>query len=165
MGLINKLFGNKESGITLNAPVSGKVLKMEDVPDQVFSQKMMGDGFAIEPRDGKIYSPVNAKVASLFPTGHAIGLVTADGLEILIHFGVDTVNLNGEGFEALVKVGDEVKAGDLLISVDFEDVKGKVPSTITPVIFTNLAGYVLDYSAIIGNDIDANTELLQLAKK
>ncbi len=142
MGFLNKLFGKKEEQqLVVNSPLNGKVLRMEDVPDPAFAQKMMGDGFAIEPTDGNVYSPIDAEVALVFEaTGHAVGLKTTDGLEILVHFGVDTVNLQGEGFEAKVKQGDKVKAGDLLISVDLDAVSPKVPSVITPVIFTNLAG-------------------------
>ncbi len=143
MGLFNKLFGNKkeeETSLKVNSPLSGKVMKMEDVPDQAFSQKMMGDGFAIEPTDGNLYAPVDSEVALVFEaTGHAIGLKTTDGVEILLHFGIDTVNLQGEGFDVKVKAGDKVKQGDLLLTVDLELVKSKAPSVVTPVIFTNLA--------------------------
>lgn len=155
MGLFDKLFGSKEQKqLEVAAPLNGTVLKMEEVPDAAFAQKMMGDGFAIEPTDGNVYSPVDAEVALVFEaTGHAVGLKTKDGVEILVHFGIDTVNLQGEGFEAKVKQGDTVKAGDLLISVDLDSVKGKVPSVVTPVIFTNLAGKELN----ISNDIYGKT--------
>ncbi|OPJ56364.1 PTS sugar transporter subunit IIA [Alkalithermobacter paradoxus] len=123
---------------TFVSPLSGKLLNIEEVPDQVFSQRIMGDGFAIEPNCGKVVSPVNGTVATLFHTKHAIGLVSDDGQEILIHFGIDTVNLGGEGFEALVSEGDKVKVGQTILNVDIDKIKGKVPSLITPVIFTNL---------------------------
>lgn len=121
------------------SPLSGKVLELKDVPDEVFSNKMMGDGFAIEPVSGKVVSPVNGKITTLFPTKHAIGIVSDTGREILIHFGIDTVNLKGEGFESFVKQGDTVKAGQLILSVDLNKVKETAPSIITPVIFTNLS--------------------------
>jgi PTS system D-glucosamine-specific IIC component len=121
------------------SPLSGKVLDLKDVPDQVFSAKMMGDGFAIEPTSGEVLSPVKGKIATLFPTKHAIGILADDGREILIHFGIDTVNLKGEGFEALVKQGDVVEAGQPILRVDIEKVKANAPSIITPVIFTNLS--------------------------
>lgn len=156
MGLFGKLFGSKEEEqLVVTSPLAGKVLRMEDVPDQAFSQKMMGDGFAIDPTCGDLYSPITAEVALVFEaTGHAIGLKTTDGLEILLHFGVDTVNLQGEGFDVKVKQGDKVKAGDLLLSVDLETVKAKAPSVITPVIFTNLAGkeLVID-EALYGTEV------------
>ncbi len=142
MGFLNKLFGSKEEQqLVVTSPLDGKVLKMEDVPDQAFAQKMMGDGFAIDPTSGDVYAPIDAEVALVFEaTGHAIGLKTEEGMEILLHFGIDTVNLQGEGFDVKVKQGDKVKAGDLLLSVDLETVKSKAPSVVTPVIFTNLAG-------------------------
>lgn len=120
------------------APIDGKILELSEVPDQVFSQKMMGDGFAIEPVNGEVVSPVNGTITTLFPTKHAIGITADNGLELLIHFGIDTVNLNGEGFEALIAQDDKVKAGQPILKVNLDEVKGKVPSVITPVIFTNL---------------------------
>ncbi|WBW94750.1 PTS sugar transporter subunit IIA [Oceanirhabdus sp. W0125-5] len=120
------------------SPLEGKLLELSSVPDAVFSQKMMGDGFAIEPVNGEVVSPITGTVATLFHTKHAIGLVSDNGREVLIHFGIDTVALNGEGFTAYVKQGDKVKAGDKLLSVDLNTVKEKVPSVITPIIFTNL---------------------------
>jgi glucose PTS system EIICBA or EIICB component len=108
------------------------------VPDQVFSQKMMGDGFAIMPTDGTVVSPVDGKIINVFPTKHAIGIESAAGHEILIHVGIDTVKLNGQGFEALVKQGDEVKKGQPILQVDLEYVKNNAPSIVTPIIFTNL---------------------------
>ncbi|MFC0521991.1 glucose-specific PTS transporter subunit IIBC [Pontibacillus salicampi] len=120
------------------SPLEGEILSISDVPDEVFSGKMMGDGFAIQPSDGEIVSPVNGKVLNVFPTKHALGLVAEDGTEILIHFGIDTVSLKGEGFEAFVAEGDEVKQGQTLMKVDIDSVKEKVPSIVTPIVFTNL---------------------------
>ena len=102
---------------------------------------MMGDGFAIKPSGNKICSPMDAEVVSLFPTNHAIGIQNENGIECLIHVGIDTVNLKGEGFTAHVKIGDKVKSGDLLLEVDFDGISSKVPSIITPVIFTDIKGY------------------------
>ncbi|WP_027408341.1 glucose-specific PTS transporter subunit IIBC [Anoxybacteroides tepidamans] len=120
------------------APLSGELLPLSEVPDQVFSQKMMGDGFAIMPEDGTVVSPVDGTIVNVFPTKHAIGIESKNGREILIHFGIDTVKLNGEGFEALVSQGDEVKQGQPILKVDLEYVKEHAPSVITPIIFTNL---------------------------
>ena len=137
MGIFD-IFKKKEKKEGIVVPISGKLLPISEVPDPVFSQKMMGDGFAIEPSEGKVYSPVNGKVLNVFPTKHAVALESADGLEILIHFGMDTVTLKGEGFTAHVSEGDKVSANDLLLSVDLEAVRPKVPSLMTPVVFTNL---------------------------
>lgn len=118
----------------LVAPLSGKVVLLEQVPDPVFSEKIMGDGCAIMPKDGKIYSPVNGKLSSITETKHAYGFASEDGLEILVHFGLETVALKGEGFTSHVKVGDSVKAGDLIAEVDLEVMKKHNINLITPVL-------------------------------
>ncbi|MDF2909857.1 MAG: N-acetyl glucosamine transporter subunit [Sporolactobacillus laevolacticus] len=120
------------------SPVSGTLLPITDVPDKVFSEKMMGDGFAIDPADGVVVSPVDGTVSGVFPTKHAVGLTSSEGLEVLIHVGVDTVKLNGEGFTNFVKEGDTVVKGQKLITFDIPSIKDKVPSLISPIIFTNL---------------------------
>ncbi len=91
------------------SPLTGKVVPLSEVPDQVFSTKMMGDGFAVEPTDGTVVSPVDGTIVNVFPTKHAIGIQSNTGREVLIHFGIDTVKLNGQGFEALVSEGAAVK--------------------------------------------------------
>ena len=108
------------------------------VPDKVFAEKMMGDGFAIDPTGGTVIAPVSGEVTSLFATKHAVGITSDNGLEILIHVGMDTVSLGGEGITAFIKQGDRVKVGDKLLEVDFDLIKDKVPSLITPIVFTNL---------------------------
>ncbi|SHJ62624.1 PTS sugar transporter subunit IIA [Paramaledivibacter caminithermalis] len=120
------------------APLSGKLLSLEYVPDDMFSKKLMGEGFAIDPADGEVVSPVNGKIETLFPTKHAIGIISENGHKILIHFGIDTVNLKGRGFKPLVKQGDIVKVGQPILSVNLIEVKAKATSIITPIIFTNL---------------------------
>lgn len=119
------------------APLTGSVVALEEVPDPVFSQRMAGDGLAIMPTEGLVVAPIAGKVAHLFPTNHAISLVSEQGLEILIHIGLDTVQLNGEGFQALVNIGDEVKAGDKLIRFDLERIQAAGYSPITPLLITN----------------------------
>ncbi|WP_420821015.1 glucose-specific PTS transporter subunit IIBC [Shimazuella alba] len=120
------------------APIEGKIVPLSEVPDQVFSQKMMGDGFAILPSSGKIVAPCDGKIETLFPTKHAIGLTSTSGHEILIHIGIDTVELKGEGFTAYVTGGDQVKKGQHLLDVDLDFLKKNAPSIVTPIIFTNL---------------------------
>jgi glucose-specific phosphotransferase system IIBC component len=120
------------------APIEGKILPITEVPDQVFSGKMMGDGFAIEPTEGTVVAPVNGEIVNVFPTKHAIGIQSEGGKEILIHFGIDTVKLNGEGFEILVAQGDKVTQGQPLLKVNLDFVKNNAPSIITPIVFTNL---------------------------
>lgn len=120
------------------SPLKGKLVPITDVPDDVFAGKMMGDGFAIEPEDGLIVSPVNGKVINVFPTKHAIGIMSDGGREILVHIGIDTVSLKGEGFKTHVSEGDSVKTGDQLVTADMDYIKENATSTITPVVFTNL---------------------------
>ncbi|WP_044748497.1 PTS sugar transporter subunit IIA [Bacillus alveayuensis] len=138
--MFKKLFGKKEKKKeeTLFAPLSGKVVDIEQVPDPTFSQKLMGEGIAIEPVDGTVVSPVNGEVIQFFHTKHAIGIRSETGLEILIHVGLETVMLNGEGFTGHVQVGDKVKAGDRLITFDLEFIKEKAASSITPIVITNM---------------------------
>lgn len=147
--------------ILLRAPLSGKLLPLSQVPDQAFSQKIMGDGFAIDPTDGKVLSPVDATVVQIFRTGHAIGLETDNGVEILIHVGIDTVKLNGKGFTALVQNGQRVKAGQELISFDLEMIKGVAPSMITPIVFTNMER-VASIQAKSKGDAKAGEEIASL---
>ena len=116
------------------APLSGKVIALSEVPDEVFSQKVLGDGAAIIPEDGKIVSPVNGEVSTVSETLHAYGFTSDDGLEILVHVGIDSVALKGAGFIAHVKEGDKVKAGDLVAEVDLDVLKKNNIPTITPVL-------------------------------
>ena len=138
---------NLDSSLEVLAPVNGTIHDLSKVNDEVFSQKLMGEGFAAQTEDGDIYSPVSGEVGMIFPTKHAIIVATDDGLEVLIHMGIDTVKLEGEGFELFCSVGDKVKAGDKLAHMDIEFIKSKGYETITPVIFTNLeAGKTIEVS-------------------
>ncbi|QQY78886.1 PTS system glucose-specific IIA component [Keratinibaculum paraultunense] len=131
-------FFKKNKIVELTSPMTGKIIPIEEVPDKVFSDKMVGDGVAIEPVDGEIVSPIDGKVATIFPTNHAIGLITKEGLEILIHIGLDTVELNGLGFKRLTKKDAKVKKGDPLMEFDPKLVEEKGKSPITPIIITNM---------------------------
>jgi PTS system glucose-specific IIA component len=132
-----KIF-KRNKNIEVVSPVTGKILPIEEVPDKVFSEKMIGDGIAIEPKDGRVVSPVDGTVVTIFPTNHAIGLATKEGLEILIHIGLDTVELNGLGFKSFVEKDSKVKKGDLLVEFDPKLVVENGKSPITPVIVTNM---------------------------
>ncbi len=123
------------------APVDGQVKDLGDVNDQVFSTKLMGDGAAIVPSDGTVYSPVDGQVTVAYETKHAYGLKSKDGAEVLIHIGIDTVNLKGEGFESFVKQGQTVKAGDKLGTVDLAKVKAEGYDTTVMVVVTNTNNY------------------------
>ena len=126
-------------GVTdeVHSVADGQVINIEDVKDPVFSQKMMGDGFAVEPENGHIVSPVAGKVTSVFPTKHALGLVTDNGLEVLVHIGLDTVSLEGKPFEVKVTEGQTVAAGDLLVEADLDAIRAAGRETSTIVVFTN----------------------------
>ena len=114
---------------------------MKDVPDPVFSSGAMGQGVAVDPAVGKVFAPADAEVTVLFPTGHAVGLKTNKGTEILIHVGMDTVEMNGDGFTAHVAQGDKVKKGQLLIEFDIDKIKAAGHPIITPVLITNFTAY------------------------
>lgn len=138
--MFKKLFGKKEEPvktIQILAPLSGNAVNLASVPDPVFSEKMMGDGIAIEPSEGIVVSPVDGEIMQIFPTKHAVGIRAKNGAEILIHIGLETVSLKGEGFETYVHQGDSVKAGDKLVSFDMATISEKAKSTVTPIIITN----------------------------
>lgn len=134
------------------SPATGKFVKLEDVADEVFSKKVLGDGFAIEITDGKILAPLSGTIETAYQTGHAYGIHTNDGKDILIHVGMDTVELNGNGFKTHVKEGQEIKQGDLLVEVDLEVLSKAGKSVVTPVIFAS------------GESITINKNFKQLQK-
>lgn len=123
------------------SPLIGKVVKLEDVPDQVFASGAMGKGIAIDPTEGILLSPAKAEVTLVFPTKHAIGLRTENGAELLIHIGMDTVSLEGKGFQSFVEVGDQVEAGQKLLEFDLQQMKAADLPAISPIIVTNTADY------------------------
>ena len=136
--MFNKLFKKKNNNMVCS-PIEGKIVDISEVPDPVFSGKMMGEGIAVIPEGNIICSPVNGHIAQIFKTKHAILLKSDDDLEIIIHIGLETVNLNGEGFEVLINEGEEVTIGKELIKVDFEFIKNKGINTIIPVVIVNHA--------------------------
>ncbi|MBP3871285.1 MAG: PTS system trehalose-specific EIIBC component [Faecalicoccus sp.] len=131
------VFTDAQMNETFAVPVSGRIMPVTEVEDQVFSSKAMGDGIAIDPSEGKIYAPFSGEITVAFPTGHAYGIKAANGKEILIHIGMDTVELNGKGFTPHVKQGDIVIQGDLLSDVDLDYIRSQGKPVVTPVIFTD----------------------------
>lgn len=125
----------------LVSPLAGELLPLSEVKDEVFSSGAMGEGVAVEPSEGVLHAPADGKVVMTFPTGHAIGMKTSDGAEILMHIGMDTVNLQGHGFETLVAKGDEVKAGDELVKFDIDAIQAKGYVVTTPIVVTNSKDY------------------------
>ena len=146
---------NKNEKLEFVSPVEGKVMELSEVEDKVFSQGLMGNGFAVELTSGTVRAPFSGEVTVVFPTGHAIGMKRADGLEVLIHIGMDTVELNGEGFTLKVKQGDHVNAGDILVEVDLDYIKSKGKSLVSPIVFPNGQNICLNAQGTIktGQDV------------
>lgn len=141
MSFLKNLFGKKEEQQAkeqIATLTNGELVEISSVPDEVFSSKMMGDGFAMKTADGVIVSPVEGKIITVFPTKHAVTILSKDNREILIHLGVDTVKLKGEGFEAFVNEGQDVKIGDKLVKMDVEFIEANAKSSMPIVVFTNL---------------------------
>lgn len=139
MGLFDKLFGKKTD--VLGAPVIGEAVPINQVSDPTFGEELLGKGIAIKPSVGKVVAPCDATVDTMFETGHAVSLVAEFGAEILIHVGLDTVNMKGQGFTIYCQNGDKVKKGDLLIEFDIDAIKAAGYDTITPVVICNSDEY------------------------
>ncbi|MEK5070942.1 PTS sugar transporter subunit IIA [Sporosarcina sp. FSL K6-1508] len=133
--MLSNLF--KKRKLQIFAPVNGDIIPLDQVPDPVFSQKMLGEGIAIMPTTGNIHAPIEGKIVLVADSLHAIGIRSNDGTEILIHIGLETVSLQGKGFTVLVKAGDKVSLGQSLIEVDWDYVREHAESIITPIVITN----------------------------
>ena len=147
----------------MKAVVSGKVIDITSVPDEMFAKKMMGDGVAIEPAEGKVYAPADGEITTFFPTGHAIGITTSNGAELLIHIGMNTVDLNGKGFTPKKAQGDKVKKGDLLLEFDIPTIKNAGFPVITPVIVTNMDYFNSVSPKAGGVDVKAGDAIIELS--
>ncbi|WP_130860154.1 PTS sugar transporter subunit IIA [Gracilibacillus phocaeensis] len=134
--MFKKLF-QKSDEIEIIAPMSGEIVLLEKVPDPVFAEKMMGEGVAIIPSEGNVVAPINGKVIQVPDSKHAIGLEAEDGTEVLIHVGLETVGLKGQGFSPKVKPGDRVTIGTSLLEVDLSYISEYAANTITPIVITN----------------------------
>jgi glucose PTS system EIICBA or EIICB component len=154
----------EESTISFVAPLSGKVVSLEEVPDEVFSQKMMGDGIAVQPTSGDVYSPVDGEIVDVFPTKHAITLRSDEGAELLIHLGLETVNLKGEGFEIKVSPKDKIKKGDLIAQFAIDQIGEKGYNTITPIILLNGDQFKIDHSSYPSNVVGGKDVLIKVQK-
>lgn len=145
----------------LVSPLDGELLPLSEVKDEVFSSGAMGEGVAIEPSQGVLHAPANGRVVMTFPTGHAIGMKTKDGAEILMHIGMDTVNLQGKGFETLVDKGDEVKAGDELVKFDIDEIHSAGYIVTTSIVVTNSKDYE-KVSVVRQGEVKVGQEILDL---
>lgn len=155
--------GNIVKQIEIVSPIKGKVLKLEAIKDDAFASGVLGKGIAILPDEGKVFAPADGTVSTLFPTLHALGIETDNGTEILIHIGLDTVQLNGEGFKSMVKQGDHIKQGQLLITFDKEFIEKKGYCIQTPVIVTNTDDF-LDVVEVSKEQVNSGDSLLKILK-
>ena len=153
----------KDKGIEIGAPVKGKAVPISQVSDPTFGEEILGKGVAIQPADGKIYAPADGTIEMLFDTKHAVSMTTTEGVELLVHIGLDTVALKGEHFTAHKGNGDAVKKGDLQISVDLEAVKAAGYDVITPMVVCNTSDYQT-VEAVTGSDVNPGDTVLILKK-
>ncbi|AVQ17138.1 glucose-specific phosphotransferase enzyme IIA component [Fusobacterium gonidiaformans 3-1-5R] len=166
MGLFNNLFGKKEEKkvVTIYAPVNGTVIDLAEIPDPAFAEKMVGDGCGMEPKEGAICSPVNGEIANIFDTRHAVSFDSEDGLEMIVHFGIDTVKLKGEGFKALRGEG-ETKVGDAIVEYDLAYIAANAPSTRTPVIINNMEEVEKIEVIALGKEVKAGDPIMKVTLK
>ena len=165
MGFFSKLFskGEKVNANALYAPMTGKAVPITEVPDPTFAEGMLGNGIAIIPADGKVCAPCDCTVDSMFSTGHAVSLVAANGAEILIHVGLETVGLEGKPFTVHVKNGDTLKKGDLMMEADLEMIKAAGLNTITPVLVCNCDDFAT-FKTNTGADVTGADVVIELSK-
>lgn len=166
MGFFQNIFGNgnKEEIIPICAPVAGKLVPLSEVSDPTFSDGILGQGAAVIPTENQFFSPVDGTVNTVFPTGHAAALTSANGVEVLLHIGLDTVKLNGKHFTIHVEEGQQVKKGDLLLEADLEQIKAEGFDTITPVIVCNTE----EFSEIMmarGNKVSVGDTIINIRKE
>lgn len=153
----------KKKGIILGAPLEGECVSLKQVNDPTFSEEILGKGIAIVPADGKVYAPANGEISTVFPTGHALGLTTEDGVEVLIHIGLDTVKLNGQHFTIRANAGDKVRKGDLLIEADIEQIKAAGYDVITPMIICNTTDFA-SVEGATGKTVKPGDDCLEITK-
>lgn len=148
----------------LGAPAQGKAVPLAEVNDPTFSEGLLGQGVAVIPADGKIYAPTDGEIAMVFNTLHAVSMTTDFGAEILIHVGLDTVKMNGDGFTGHVQAGDHVKKGALLLEVDLEKVKAAGYDIITPMLICNTDDYA-SVDGITGKEVMPGEDVLVIQEK
>ncbi|BEP29073.1 PTS sugar transporter subunit IIA [Helicovermis profundi] len=157
------MLGIFKKNIVLISPIEGDIIELSKVDDEVFSKKMVGDGLAIKPSNGKVYAPISGKLIQVFSTKHAYSILSDQGVEILIHLGIDTVELNGQGFKNYKNSGDTIKKGDLIAEMDLDFIKSKGKSTVSPIVITNYDNYK-KISIESGKSIALKTEIIKITK-
>lgn len=160
---LKKMFEKNAKTISLKAVEDGRTIPMDEVNDQTFAQELLGPGIAIVPSNGTVVSPINGTIATVMDTKHAVCIQGEDGLELIVHAGLDTVELNGKYYQTYKEIGDQVKAGDVLLEFDLEEITKAGYDVTTPIVITNLGDYKIT-KCLTGQQVKAGEEVIQLTK-
>ena len=160
---LKKMFEKNAKTISLKAVEDGRTIPMDEVNDQTFAQELLGPGIAIVPSNGTVVSPINGTIATVMDTKHAVCIQGEDGLELIVHAGLDTVELNGKYYQTYKEIGDQVKAGDVLLEFDLEEITKAGYDVTTPIVITNLGDYKIT-KCLTGQQVKAGKEVIQLTK-
>ena len=163
-GSLKKMFEKNAKTISLKAVEDGRTIPMDEVNDQTFAQELLGPGIAIVPSNGTVVSPINGTIATVMDTKHAVCIQGEDGLELIVHAGLDTVELNGKYYQTYKEIGDQVKAGDVLLEFDLEEITKAGYDVTTPIVITNLGDYKIT-KCLTGQQVKAGKEVIQLTKQ
>ena len=161
---LKKMFEKNAKTISLKAVEDGRTIPMEEVNDHTFAQELLGPGIAIVPSNGTVVSPINGTIATVMDTKHAVCIQGEDGLELIVHAGLDTVELNGKYYQTYKEIGDQVKAGDVLLEFDLEEITKAGYDVTTPIVITNLGDYKIT-KCLTGQQVKAGEEVIQLTKQ
>ena len=161
---LKKMFEKNAKTISLKAVEDGRTIPMDEVNDQTFAQELLGPGIAIVPSNGTVVSPINGTIATVMDTKHAVCIQGEDGLELIVHAGLDTVELNGKYYQTYKEIGDQVKAGDVLLEFDLEEITQAGYDVTTPIVITNLGDYKIT-KCLTGQQVKAGEEVIQLTKQ
>ena len=167
MGLFDKIkqfvSDDNKNSTEVIAPLTGEIVKIEDVPDVVFAEKIVGDGVAIKPSGNKIVAPLNGKIGKIFDTNHAFAIESDEGIELFVHFGIDTVELKGEGFTRVAEEGQQVKIGYTIIEIDLPLLESKAKSVLTPVVVSNM-DTIVELTKLTGSVEAGKTPIMRVKK-
>lgn len=161
---LKKIFERNAKIISLKAVEDGRTIPMDEVNDQTFAQELLGPGIAIVPSNGTVVSPIDGTIATVMDTKHAVCIQGEDGLELIVHAGLDTVELNGKYYQTYKEIGDQVKAGDVLLEFDLEEITKAGYDVTTPIVITNLGDYKIT-KCLTGQQVKAGEEVIQLTKQ
>lgn len=161
---LKRMFEKNAKTISLKAVEDGRTIPMDEVNDQTFAQELLGPGIAIVPSNGTVVSPIDGTIATVMDTKHAVCIQGEDGLELIVHAGLDTVELNGKYYQTYKEIGDQVKAGDVLLEFDLEEITKAGYDVTTPIVITNLGDYKIT-KCLTGQQVKAGEEVIQLTKQ